>query len=292
MSSSYDCNSTFGYPYIVDLYAKVGLHRYNMSEGTNLQLVRVIKYKSSMNYEDKPSSFGLTVSLARPNGYLPIHVPERSTVASISTTRSTEVSLFSPGASSFSTGPSLFAPVSIFRPPPASTLLTSSLSGLPGMLSPIATGFTCWRKQSCETMIGLLYICNFKLRYLVSIMYPKPLLKRRAIESMNKEVEPRNAKSAFVYITFKGFAIRGMSEDFERKAIIRRVIDERTGSLSLLGGFSGEDHTLGYNPNMTTLESFEFVKNAVRTGTVPFSERDKCLYTSYISNTTTNDNTT
>ncbi|KFK24888.1 hypothetical protein AALP_AA8G037600 [Arabis alpina] len=82
-----------------------------------------------------------------------------------------------------------------------------------------------------------------------------------AIETMNEDVEPRNAKSAFVYINFKGFAIRGMSEDFERKAIIRRVVNESTGCMSLLGGFSGEDHTLKFNPNLTPQEALEFVQN-------------------------------
>ncbi|ESQ34850.1 hypothetical protein EUTSA_v10009833mg, partial [Eutrema salsugineum] len=33
---------------------------------------------------------------------------------------------------------------------------------------------------------------------------------------------------AIVYITFKGLAIRGMSDHFEWKAIVRRLINERT----------------------------------------------------------------
>ncbi|EFH67389.1 predicted protein [Arabidopsis lyrata subsp. lyrata] len=59
-----------------------------------------------------------------------------------------------------------------------------------------------------------------------------------AIETI-EEVEPPNerlnAKRAIVYITFKGLAIGRTSEHIERKAIVRRVINEREGYLSLKG---------------------------------------------------------
>ncbi|KAG7593534.1 Protein MS5, partial [Arabidopsis thaliana x Arabidopsis arenosa] len=55
------------------------------------------------------------------------------------------------------------------------------------------------------------------------------------IEEVERPNERLNAKHAFVYITFKGLAIGRNSEHVERKAIVRRVINEREGYLSLKG---------------------------------------------------------
>ncbi|CAN7077989.1 unnamed protein product [Brassica oleracea var. botrytis] len=75
-----------------------------------------------------------------------------------------------------------------------------------------------------------------------------------AIETGIEEVEPPNerleAKSANVYIKFKGMAnvryfrmIFEIGEHVERKAVVRRVLDEHSGYMTLLGKFCG-----GQNP--------------------------------------------
>ncbi|WZZ22822.1 hypothetical protein YC2023_124209 [Brassica napus] len=46
---------------------------------------------------------------------------------------------------------------------------------------------------------------------------------------------PLKAKSSDLYIVFKGLARNGLGEQLERKAIIKSVFDEQTGSLSLMG---------------------------------------------------------
>lgn len=46
---------------------------------------------------------------------------------------------------------------------------------------------------------------------------------------------PLKAKSSVLYIVFKGLARNGFGEQLERKAIIKSVFDEQTGSLSLMG---------------------------------------------------------
>ncbi|CAH8299515.1 unnamed protein product [Eruca vesicaria subsp. sativa] len=45
----FDCKQGYGYPEFVDLYARLGLHRYNLLEGTNFQVTDLIKYNMESN---------------------------------------------------------------------------------------------------------------------------------------------------------------------------------------------------------------------------------------------------
>ncbi|CAA7022955.1 unnamed protein product [Microthlaspi erraticum] len=67
-----------------------------------------------------------------------------------------------------------------------------------------------------------------------------------AMETSNVEwpMERLNAREATVYIWFKGLAIRGAGQDVERKAIVRRVLDESTGYLSLKGDLCSREEDL------------------------------------------------
>ncbi|OAP15949.1 hypothetical protein AXX17_AT1G20010 [Arabidopsis thaliana] len=62
--------------------------------------------------------------------------------------------------------------------------------------------------------------------------------------------ERLNAKTAVVYITFKGLANARIAagEHDERKAIIRRIFNEHTGHLSLLGDLIGEKKFVNIDP--------------------------------------------
>ncbi|CAH8334511.1 unnamed protein product [Eruca vesicaria subsp. sativa] len=44
-----DCKKVYRYPAFVDLYAELGLHHYNLLEGTNFQFSELIKYNMTCN---------------------------------------------------------------------------------------------------------------------------------------------------------------------------------------------------------------------------------------------------
>ncbi|KAG7595511.1 Protein MS5 [Arabidopsis suecica] len=70
-------------------------------------------------------------------------------------------------------------------------------------------------------------------------------------EDMLTPNERLNAKNAVVYITFKGLAnvrIAAADEHDERKAIIRRILNEHTGYLSLIGDLIGENEFVNIDP--------------------------------------------
>ncbi|XP_023641275.1 UPF0725 protein At3g19520-like isoform X2 [Capsella rubella] len=85
-----------------------------------------------------------------------------------------------------------------------------------------------------------------------------------AIET-KEDVQPPNArlkaKSAIVYITFKGLAEAEIGDEIgehvERKAIVRRVLDECSGYLTLRGGFSNGEKPLHTAEQTVTLPSGE-----------------------------------
>jgi len=76
---------------------------------------------------------------------------------------------------------------------------------------------------------------------------------KAVIETKEDMVPPNerlNAKTAVVYITFKGLANARIAagEHYERKAIIRRIFNEHTGHLSLLGDLIGEKKFVNIDP--------------------------------------------
>lgn len=66
---------------------------------------------------------------------------------------------------------------------------------------------------------------------------------------------PLKAKSSVLYIAFIGLAVDGADESVERKAVIKSVFNELTGSLALKGELcKGED----YVATMSAEEYFRF----------------------------------
>ncbi|CAH2076359.1 unnamed protein product [Thlaspi arvense] len=297
MTSTY-CEDKDGFrcPGIVGLYARLGLHRYNLLEGTNLELTRVIKFnqlihclssyfitllacdpvRGSNNIvfqvevdEDKHHCLGLTVSIAR---------PKRE--SSISTVESPQEELLSSIAHLFPTSPSFTLEVpfptteSPFSPTMQSTnvdhdefpsepshgLLPVGDDKLPEWPSTHALSDSKrfhlveesqLRDNDWISISLQLQVC-FSAHVDQASKFKLKIVKV-AIESIDKDVEPRNAKNVFVYITFTGLTFKRLAthslhldrpvyEPLEHKAVIRRLVDERTGSLSLLGGFLDQDH--------------------------------------------------
>lgn len=67
-----------------------------------------------------------------------------------------------------------------------------------------------------------------KVLFIHSDLAKLKIVKVKTKEDVELPNERLNAKSAIVYITFKGLAIGGISEHVEYKMIVRRVTNERT----------------------------------------------------------------
>nr|VDC97635.1 unnamed protein product [Brassica rapa] len=113
-----------------------------------------------------------------------------------------------------------------------------------------------WISMYLELVILVLIITN--INFFVVVLQRDVLSQLEilevAIETGIEEVEPPNerleAKSANVYIKFKGMAnvryfriIFEIGEHVERKAVVRRVLDEDSGYMTLLGKFCGGQST-------------------------------------------------
>ncbi|CAA0220701.1 UPF0725 protein [Arabidopsis thaliana] len=93
---------------------------------------------------------------------------------------------------------------------------------------------------------------NDRKRFYLSDLSKLKIVKA-VIETKEDMVPPNerlNAKTAVVYITFKGLANARIAagEHDERKAIIRRIFNEHTGHLSLLGDLIGEKKFVNIDP--------------------------------------------
>ncbi|CAN6873396.1 unnamed protein product, partial [Brassica oleracea] len=181
----FDCVSC-GYPYpvMVDLYAKVGLHRYNMLKVTLITKNPLIPHFHSAAVAD---------------GFFKGELPDWPSDDALNDEKR-------------------FYLVRLFE--------------------------SEWQANDWISMYLELVICAHDRR----------IKKAMAIETGIEEVEPPNerleAKSANVYIKFKGMAnvryfrmIFEIGEHVERKAVVRRVLDEHSGYMTLLGKFCG-----GQNP--------------------------------------------
>ncbi|CAH2033755.1 unnamed protein product [Thlaspi arvense] len=264
-----DCQSYYSYRVMVQRYAKLGLHRYNMLKGTRFELDSLIKFNKSPSHlasyymtllahdQDPAGStlqktfqvrvdekefrcLDLGCSIAR------LKDEEPGTV----TTRKPFVPHFHRGA----VGDGIFK------------------GELPDWPSDddfndgkrfYMVKDSEWQATDWISMYLELVICaNDRSIIRVSCVYrllpqqqsdeilSKLEIVKVAIETGIEDVEPSNkrlnAKSANVYITFKGLTelrvfkrVFEIGEHVERKAIVRRVIDEHTGNLTLLGKLCG-----------------------------------------------------
>ncbi|CAA0382986.1 unnamed protein product [Arabidopsis thaliana] len=222
------------------IYAMVGLHRYNLLRGTNFEHLELLKYNESMNcvcsyyitsvavdlssqlqktfqIRVDEKSFGdldLTVSVARPNDEEKV------------TTEKRFIHHFHCEAA-------------------ADDFYKGALPDWPSVKK-CELQSNDWIRLYLELAVGVRYQQTSE-----SDLSKLQVLKV-AIETKEEDVQPPNrrlkSKSLHVYITFKGLAKAPIGDEIgehvERKAIVRRVIDERSGHLTLLGGFSNAKNDL------------------------------------------------
>ncbi|CAH8265404.1 unnamed protein product [Arabidopsis lyrata] len=232
----HNCKDGFGFrvDYRVDLYAKLGLHRYNMLKGTNFQLDELIKFNMLMNMvsayhitlvasdpasgsvltfqvkveEHMVNRLNVTVSIARPKGTiepLPLLDDLKADRAHHELHDDDGLSQW-PSEDAFNDTKRFY------------------------MVEESELQDTDWIRLYLE-----LVLCSKDRRLRASDLSMLKIVKV-AVETSDEDVEPPNerlnAKTASFYITFH-LAIWGIREDVERRAIVRRVLS-RTGNLILL----------------------------------------------------------
>uniref|UniRef100_A0A1J3CIJ9 UPF0725 protein n=1 Tax=Noccaea caerulescens TaxID=107243 RepID=A0A1J3CIJ9_NOCCA len=217
---------------LVKLFARLGLHRYNMSKGTKFELHRVKKYNKSMGCL---CSYYITLVAWDP--------ATRSLINFQSGVGQLDFGILS--VRCFVARPqgvtesSPFDPLDFFRRPDGDQRFhwPSDFSDRNRfyILSDSELQNNDWPRlyvelAICETDRGI---------YLDSTLAPLQILEV-AIETADEDVEPLQAKNATVYIKFKGlaYAVYGeLGAHVERKIVVKRSINERSGYLTLVGGY-------------------------------------------------------
>ncbi|KAL0699942.1 hypothetical protein Bca4012_056064 [Brassica carinata] len=224
------------YPYgdLVKGYCTVGLHRYNMMQGTNYQLSSLIKFNMTMNCV---SSYYLTLlaqdpDVSQPEKTFQVRIDEKAygrldltcSVARIKEEAKVEgASSKEPFIPHHHGGPEAHAPF-------------------------VATDWI-------PTYLVLVIYSHDKLivtrdpDYRSKLKIINVVIETSADDSLPSK-DRLKAKSAHVYITFKGLAEPQaprqsfkVGDHLERRAIVRRVICESTGEMSLLGKLCGGEFT-------------------------------------------------
>ncbi|CAN6908322.1 unnamed protein product, partial [Brassica oleracea] len=197
----FDC-VRYSYPYcvLVNLYAKVGLHRYNM-----LKVIKQLLFSLCFNMKlFVPHFHGDAVA----DGFFKGELPDW------------------PSDDALNDGKRFY-------------LVRLSESE--------------WQASDWISMYLELVICAYDRRIREVSLHILSILEV-AIETGVEDVEPPNerlkAKSVNVYIKFKGMAnvitprmIFESGEHVERKAVVRRVLDEHSGDMTLSGKFCGGQST-------------------------------------------------
>lgn len=252
----FDC-VRYSYPYcvLVNLYAKVGLHRYNMLKGTNFQLDSLVKFNMLQNCV---SSFYMTLLAHDPAAPDPLektfqvrvdeqkanHLDFECSIARIKDEVITEKP-FVPHFHGDAVADGFFK------------------GELPDWPSDDALNDgkrfylvkeSEWQANDWISMYLELVICAYDRRIRERDVFSLLEILEVAIETGVEDVEPSNerlkAKSVNVYIKFKGMAnvitprmIFESGEHVERKAVVRRVLDEHSGDMTLSGKFCGGQST-------------------------------------------------
>ncbi|KAJ4870932.1 putative UPF0725 protein [Raphanus sativus] len=242
---TYDCeNERIRYPnhVLVNLYARLGLHHFNLSQGSNLEFHHLKKFNMTMNYissyritsvgydpattllinfqvgvsEQAYGRLNLMVFVARPQADRP---PSNEVVRPLGVTNDP----FKPDAcddNGFPFWPTDFNDTKRFH-----LLKESELQG-----------------NDCIRLYLELALCAND-RNIPDSHVSQLQIVRVAMETF-EDVDVINAN---FYITLKGLPVARVGEDgehVERKVIIRRYVDLSTGYLILKGGFGfsvGED---------------------------------------------------
>ncbi|CAF1804288.1 unnamed protein product [Brassica napus] len=204
---SYKCEVPYPFRQKVKCYGKLGLHRYNLIQGTNFELQDLIKFNM------------------RDFGYLNV-------VCSVARIKGGDTT----GGASETTG--VFA--------------------LPNWPSDaeIQRLYTVDRSELLSTHWILLY-----LELVLCIEYGYGNFSEDKVSSLElvkvaidtDDETPLQAKSSVLYIAFRGLAIDGTDESVERKAVIKSLFNELTGSLALQGILCNGETPMGAE------EYFKFV---------------------------------
>ncbi|KAG2320914.1 hypothetical protein Bca52824_014127 [Brassica carinata] len=231
------------YPYgdLVNGYCMVGLHRYNMIQGTNYQLSSLIKFNMTMNCV---SSYYLTLFAQDPPASVKtfqVRIDEKAYG------RASSKEPFVPHHHG---GPKAHAPFVGELPRwPSDTDLSDGRRFY--MVNPSELEATDW----IPTYLVLVIYSHDKLivtrdpDYRSKLKIINVVIETSADDSLPSK-DRLKAKSAHVYITFKGLAEPQaprqsfkVGDHLERRAIVRRVICESTGEMSLLGKLCGGEFT-------------------------------------------------
>ncbi|KAL0760137.1 hypothetical protein Bca101_076287 [Brassica carinata] len=209
----YDCVRFKSYPHpvMVNLYAKVGLHRYNMFKETNFQLDSLVKFNMLQHCL---SSFYITLLAHDPA----LHPLEKTFQVKVVNPKKPFVAHFHDAAKE--DGKRFY-------------LVKESE----------------WQANDWIPMYLELVICADARLVAKRDVVSKLEILEVAIETGIEDVEPPNerlkATRANVYIKFKGLAnvcsprmIFEIGEHVERKAVVRRVLD-KYGYLTISGKFCG-----------------------------------------------------
>ncbi|XP_010468290.1 PREDICTED: UPF0725 protein At3g19520-like [Camelina sativa] len=230
------------------LYAAVGFHRYNMLKGTNFQYHQLLKYNETMGCVQ---SLYLTLVAIDPSTKLQktfqVRVDEKSfgkldltcSVARIKDEEEEEVTTHKRFIPHFhgEAAADDFYQGALPDWPSVVDLNNQKRFYLVNESDLLAND---WIRLYLELAVSVKF-GSIRERDLSKLHILKV-----AIESKEEDIQPPNgrlqAKSVVVYITFKGLAKAPIGDEIgehvERNAIVRRVLDERSGYLTLLGGFS------------------------------------------------------
>ncbi|KAG2320913.1 hypothetical protein Bca52824_014126 [Brassica carinata] len=253
---TYDGNGGYGDVDLVKGYCAVGLQRYNMMQGTNYKLSSLIKFNVTVNCV---SSYYLTLFAQDPDvspsvKTFQVRIDEKSfgrldltcSVARLKETKSEGDSAKEPFMPHYHGGPEASFPFVGDLPPWPSVADLSD-----GKRFYMVNGSELEANDWISTYLVLVIFSHDSLivtrdrDYRSKLKIINVVIETSADDSLPSK-DRLKAKSAHVYITFKGLAkphaprqIFEVGDHLERRAIVRRVICESTGEMSLLGKLCG-----------------------------------------------------
>ncbi|AAF86551.1 F2E2.16 [Arabidopsis thaliana] len=219
----FECEGSYPkYPYgsLVKFYAMVGLHRYNVLEGKNLQLDTLKSFNMRINCG--ASSYYITLAARVPDSGLK----------------------------------------QIFQ-----VLVHEERLGSLDMTCTIARPRGKHVKESelrdndwIRLYLELTLVAHDRF---LTVHYLSQLeIVKVAIEEVEQPNASLNTKTTFVYITYKDLAKAQIGEPVDRKAIVRKIINETTGLLRLRGDYwSGERSVITPEEEYMLLHGGEKVRN-------------------------------
>ncbi|XP_056843675.1 UPF0725 protein At1g23950 isoform X1 [Raphanus sativus] len=262
-----DCVRERGYPYpvLVNLYAKMGLHRYNMLKGTNFQLDSLVKFNMLQNcvssvymtllaHEPAPDPLAKTFQV-RVDEHKANSLAFECSIARIKD----EVITKKPFVPHFHGDALAYG---IFKGELPNWPSDDALNdGKRFYLVRLSLKESEWQANDWISMYLELVICAHDRRIRKRDVYSQLEILEVAIETGVEDVEPPietgvedveppnerlNATSVNVYIKFKGMEnvitpmmIFESGEHVEHKAVVRRVLNEHSGDMTLSGKFCG-----------------------------------------------------